>query len=333
MSSKVTLRLIGCGGAGINLVSKFEDIKNKDTYNFAQMELCYVDTSSSNIRSKNIPEESLFLFEGMDGSGKIRSANASEVSKNSLAILQRFTPGAVNIVVHSGSGGSGSVVGPSLVSELKKKGEQVIVIIIGSTDTIIETKNTYKTLETYESISKLRSSSVVTHYLENQNKGRGATDSLVVYSITMLAGLYCGNHAELDSADLKSWLNFATTTTPTPTIASLTFHTSKEEMAELDKVVSVATLATNNMVTRIDPPPPYQAVGFVPDAWSVGSVNSLNLIDKDPLHFAISFDLLKNAYASLKAKVQENEENIASLVNTNTVFNSDAKSTDNGLVL
>ena len=328
-----TVRLLACGGAGINLASRFETMKDKDSGNFAKLEIAYVDTSASNMRSKDLPEDSIFLFEGLDGSGKIRSANAQEVSKSALAILQKFPAGAINVVIHSASGGSGSVIGPSLVSELKKKGEQVIVIMIGSTDTIIETKNTYKTLETYQSIAKLRSSSVVTHYLENSDKGRQEVDSLIMYAITMLAGLYSGVHAELDSADLKSWLEFATSTTPVPTIASLTFHTDKAELKTKDKIVSIATLATPSMNTRIEPTPPYQCVGFVPDTWSIGAPNSLNLIDKDPVNYAISFDLLKNAYATLKDKVETDEANITSRVTTNAVFAASAEPTDNGLVL
>lgn len=323
------LRIYACGGCALNIVSTFENIKNTDN-TFAQIDACYIDTSKSNLFSKNLPQEKIYLFEDMDGSGKIRAANSQVISKNSLAILQKFTPDVINIVVHSASGGSGSVIAPSLVSELKANGAKVIVIIVGSTDTIKETENTFKTLETYESISKLRNSSTITHYLENGKSGRTDVDQAAIYAISLIAGLYGGQHSELDTADLGTWLEYATMTTGVPTIASLTFPNTKEEFAKLDKIVSVATLATPSMNTRIEPTVPYQAVGFVPQSW----VDSKQpKIGEHPINYVISFDLLKTTYASLKKSVQENNARTASFVVTNTFMSPSTTPTENGLVL
>jgi hypothetical protein len=331
-----TIRVYAVGGFGINMMSKFAQLNKQDSDNFAKLDICYVDTSASNLRGKkDIDQSETYLFEGLDGSGKIRASNATVVSKNTLDILQKFQPGEMNLVVHSGSGGSGSVAGPAIVSELKKRNEQVIVIVLGSTDTIIETKNSYKTLETYEAISKLRNSCTAMYYLQNSDNGRQEADTNTMYSIGLLCGLYSGNHAELDTADLKSWLNIESTVSPapTPTIASLSIHDKVQDIKALDKLVSVATLATPSMSTRLTPTPPYQAVGFVPSTWCTGSPNSLNLIGESPIHFCISFDLLKNAYADLKNLVEENEAAVASRSATNTGFSSGTSATDNGLVL
>lgn len=331
-----TIRVYAAGGFGINMMSKFAQLNKQDSENFAKLDICYVDTSASNLRGKkDIDESETYLFEGLDGSGKIRSSNASIVSKNTLDILQKFQPGDMNLVIHSASGGSGSVVAPVIVSELKKRGEQVIVIVLGSTDTIIETKNSYKTLETYEAISKLRGSSTVLYYLQNSDKGRQDADTNTMYTIGLLCGLFSGNHAELDSADLKSWLSIESVVSPAPapTIASLSIHDKASEIKALDKMMSVATLATPSMNTKISPTPPYQAVGFVPSTWCTGSPNSLNLIGDDPIHFAISFSLLEKDYANLKTLVEENEAAVASRAATNNSFTSGTTATDNGLVL
>jgi hypothetical protein len=328
-----TIRIYAAGGAGINLASRFEGLKTTSEPSFfAEVNSCYIDTSMSNIKFKKLDADKLFVYDGLDGSGKERSNNHEIIGKNTLAVLQKFPPMALNIVLHSASGGSGSVIAPTIVSELLQRGEQVVVICIGSTDSILETKNSYKTLLSYDNISKMRKTSVVTHYVQNDDS-RAEVDESVIVSISLLAALYSGKHEALDSSDLKSWVSYATKTTTVPTIASLTFEKTNENIAKLDKVVSVATLATHSANTRIEPSPQYQTVGYVSNEFIKDGKNAL--VGDSPIHYVLSFDLLKHAYENLRKSVEENESTLAAKVNTNATFKSDfnAVTTDVGLVL
>ena len=324
------IRVYAVGGTGINIVSQFETTGTRDN-DYAKLNCCYIDSSMSNLKNQNLPEDKIFLFEEKDGAGKIRASISEDASKQVATILQKFQPYEFNIVVHSGSGGTGSVVGPTILSELKKRGIQCIVLMVGSTNSSLEIQNTFRTLETYDNISRVRNSSTVLYYHDN-NHGRVEADKSIAYVISMLTGLCSGSHAELDSADIKSWLNYSTNVTPVPTISSLSIITDKEEMKQLTKVVSVATLATPSMDTLVEPRPAYQAVGYVPTSWLT---NQVKIIGDEPIHFVLNFDLLAGVYQNLKKEVERINSEITAQTLANSSFNIDssAKKTDDGLVL
>lgn len=340
MSSHIEneIGIYAAGGAGINIASKFVTAYNKTNLeNFAKVSSCFIDTSASNLKGKNIPSEDIYLFSNLDGSGKDRASNAEVISNTALEIIEKFPPKRMNIVIHSASGGSGSVIGPSLVSELKAMNvdADVVVMLIGSRDDAQATSNSSKTLETYENIARLRKSSVVLHYLENSGSNRVTVDESMLYAISLLAGLFSGVHSEMDSADLKTWINMATRNLTTPGLTSLTFNLSQDDETDFSKVVSVATLATEGQDTIIIPTPSYQTVGFVPDHWVVGDdPDGLNLVSVDsPCHFCLCFDKIKEAHESLK---EFHEQNIASLKAKSTrtaTLNANPDSQPNGLVL
>ena len=333
IKSSNTVSIYGCGGMGVNLVSELQAISAPDA-GFAAMATCFIDTSRSNLLAKKVHEDQVFLFEGIDGSGKVRAMNYEDISKNALAILQKFKPSALNIVVHSASGGSGSVIGPVLVSELKAKGEQVIVILVGSTDTRTETENTNKTLKSYEAIAIKRGSPVVTHYLENSAEfNRTIVNKQAKYAISLLCGLYSGQNEELDSADLKNWLDFLRFNGGAPQLSSLNFSVGEKELDKVGTIASVATLPLPEMSTRLAHTPAYQTVGFVPEVWRMGVKDSLQMIQDEPIHYAISSDFITHATGRLTATLKEVDEAFASRVTRNSILDKNDSTTDTGLVL
>ena len=104
-SNKNTVRIFGCGGMGTNCISALESSRKASVTGFANYQLCYVDTSKSNMFKKNLNEEDVFVFNDVDGSGKIRKENHKVIAENTKAILQKFKPTTFNIVVSSASGG------------------------------------------------------------------------------------------------------------------------------------------------------------------------------------------------------------------------------------
>lgn len=332
--SKAEVRVYACGGGGINVISELDLTRASPSLGFASMVPCYIDTSASNLHGKDLREDSTYLFEGIDGSGKVRSMNYEDISKNAKAILLKYKPTNFNIVVHTASGGSGSVIGPVLISELKARGEQVIVIVIGSTDTRIEIENTLKTLKSYESIADKRGSPVVVYYVENSAASpRYSVNLKIRTTMSILLGLFSGQNSELDTADLKNWLEYTIITKTQPRLASLIIAVNKKELEETGTVISVATLAMPEMDTRLQNTPAYQCVGYAPAVWRAGAPNSINAIDQDPIHVMISDDFIIQSTNKLTKALKDLDDVFSSRNARVSILDKNDTKTDTGLVL
>ncbi len=332
--SKNANQVIACGGAGTNILAEFSKIGVTDLPGFARVIPCYVDTSMSNLRNKQIPDENLYLFEGIDGSGKVRSQNYDDISKKTKEILLKFKPTPINIILHSASGGSGGIIGSVLVSELKARGHQVIVVLIGSTDTRIEIENTIKTLKSYESISEKRDSSVVLHYLENTRlEPRGEINRQARKFIQSLMGLYSGQNDELDTADLKNWLNYTSITGGQPRLASINMAVTTEELNSVGTVVSVATLAMPGMETCIGQTPAYQCVGYPPASWGDKTLENSRVIGDNAMHFCISDDFILDNVTRLNKMLTDVNDVFESRNARKSILDKNDNKTDVGIIL
>lgn len=319
------IKLYCAGGAGINIGSYFSNQTVKDNLAVSNAEIIptYIDTSRSNL-AKSIPEESVYMIEGLDGSGKVRSENYKHITDCVLDILQSHPPGDLNIVLSSGSGGSGSVIAPVLIGELTQLGVPVVVIVVGSTDSRIELENTIRTLKSYESIAQLRKTPIAGMYFQNSSKSpRKSVDADIHRAINVLSVLFSGNIDELDSSDLRNWLNYTKVTSFEPHFCNLEFFSDKVNLEKSHHAISVATLCEpggdSNTGTTVE----YQCVGLIsskPDF-------------KLPLHVVIltgAIDLVhKNLSESLKVIDQARQARMVK----NTVLSNDDKPTHNGLIL
>lgn len=329
-----TVTVYSCGGGGTNIVAELEAARAEQPTGFAQLQPCYIDTSRSNLINKQLPEESVYLFENADGSGKVRASNYEEIAKNCKSILLKFKPSAFNLVVHTASGGSGSVIGPVLVSELKARGHQVVVILIGSTDTRIEIENTIKTLKSYESIAVKRGNPVVVHYVENSKTlPRQEANKQAKRAISLLMGLFSGQNEELDSADLKNWLEYTNVSASEPRMASLSFVCAPEELEHAGTVVSVATLASSEMDTRLEQTPAYQCVGYAPASWKVGAKDSLQLLGNHPIHYCLSDDFIVTSVNALNRALKDVDDVFNSRNARNVIVDRHDNATELGVII
>lgn len=328
MIDKNTIRIYGCGGCGSNIVRLLENLHQIE--GFAKSEICYIDTSRSNMRDNSIDASKVYIFEGVDGSGKVRAENHEVISKNIPKIMDKFKPSTFNILVTSASGGSGSVIAHNLLTEIIKRGEYAIVIAVGTTDSMEEISNTIKTLKSFDAINQSLHTNrpIVMHYLENSaNVGRDVINNAARQSIVMLSALMSGQNQELDTADVKGWMTHRNIH---PELVALQFANSAEEYAQAGDVVSVATLAKRGTNTSLSPVPAYQAVGFVPDSWSKGDSP---LIDDRPAHFTISSDMVTTIGQALDKKLADINSRLKSFVRRDSLANSSDPTTGNGMFL
>lgn len=326
MSNTKTLQIYAAGGAATNIASRFNKTRDQVSPGFAKISTRFIDTSRSNV-DPSIPDSDVYLFEGMDGSGKLRSSNYATIVERSKEILHRFKPQDTNVVIHSTSGGSGSTIGPVLVSELLSRGENVVVVLIGSTSSRIETENTLKTLQSYEVISQKRDKPVVAYYRENSPEmNRGQVDQQVYYALIMLSVLFSGQNREMDSADLVNFLNYPAVTHYNAALCGLDLFSKDITLKQSEVLMSVASLIDENSSSDFSGLCEYQTTGHMPD--SLKGSTSMEL----PLHVAVIGGYFNGAAKRLQDRLASYDEHRKASV-VKSIVNTNVNATDDGLVL
>lgn len=139
-----SINFIGCGGGGINMVRRMlPGYVNRVSYR-------YIDTSDNNI----LPGED-FISITKGGSGLKREKNDNPTTRAIAGYSDEVLGLAdINVIVFSLSGGSGSVSGPLLISEIAvRRKKLVIAIVIASVQSEKHTSNTLATLRTLHNIT------------------------------------------------------------------------------------------------------------------------------------------------------------------------------------
>jgi hypothetical protein len=325
MSSIVNV--YACGGAGVNIASFFEAYRNKSEEGFAMVNPIYVDTSRSNM-DKSLPEEAIYHIGDLDGGGKIRAENHQAIAENVRSILQTHKPAELNIVLSSAGGGSGSVIAPSLVSELLSRGVPTVVMIIGTSASGIELTNTIRTLKSYESIAELRKTPVIALYYENtKDTPRNKVNSEAHSAIVLLAAYFSKQNKELDSADLGNWLNYCRVTDFPPRLANLHFFEEKVTLEKFATAVSVATLASEAEDISTGEHVEYQCVGYA----SKETITKFST--KIPVHATILDGVFVQINKRLTGLQAELEQARSARIATTSILSSSDKATSTGLIL
>jgi hypothetical protein len=285
----------------------------------------FIDTSKSNLED-NFPKDQIYLVDGLDGSGKKRDSNYDTLSECSKDILLKFKPENINVIIHSASGGSGSVIGPIIVSEMLARKESVIVLLVGGTASRIEAKNTLNTLKSYEMISQKRDMPVVTCYKENTlSRPRGHVDSEMTTTIVLLSSIFSEDNKEIDKSDLRNFLTFNVVTSHTSQLALLNFFSQNIELDKGEHLLSLLTLTDTTVSSDIVIPVEYQTVGYI----SESTKNSIDIAI--PIHAGIISGYFNNIVTLLENKLKVFDEHRNTLVEKRIV-DENTKSTNDGLV-
>lgn len=316
------LRLYGCGGAGINIASKFADAREYPAS--AKILASFLDTSRSNIKAV-VSEDQVYILEDLDGSGKIRAENHQKISVAVKDMLVKHRPEAFNIVVFSASGGSGSVIGPLILKELISRGETAVAIVVGSSESQLTTKNTLNTLKTLEVISKQAERPVVVHYQHNHaNVKRSEIDQNLTFTVAALAILSSRQNDGLDTQDLYNWVNFTRTTDLPPSVALLDVCLENSEVEKVKSPVSIASLFADPDEERLTVVPEYHCDGYATLPSEFGAKN---------MHFVISLDDVTRVAQGVSTTLQNLDEIHKSRVAQQSIVSKTDNVTDDGLVL
>lgn len=319
-----------CGGTGVNIGSLLEAGLKADNSGIANITPIYLDTSDSNLGLSH-PESRTYIIPGLPrpGSGKVRAENYERIVACVPQVLSKFKPADINIVVSSTGGGSGSVIAPSLLSALLDEDQLVIALAVGSTDSVIEVKNTIKTLQSYENMAVTREKPVPAVYWQNTpDQKRAAVNQKLKEEIVRLAVLFSGMNVGLDASDLRNWLRYnRPNVTGYPAhLVSLEVFADRIAPKNSNHVISVATLTSDVDKVATGLTVDYQATGFVDK-----SFEALNL--SNTLHFALVDGYFAEVQKNLQAIVDESEVSKTASTGRKAVVVDASKATGNGMVL
>lgn len=313
VANKGKIHRYECGGAAINIAAMASAIHWHPEI-MADISTVLIDTSPANLSTPGAEQYSTHLIEGLDGSGKKRILNKDIIKADIPNILHAYKPGELNIVTHSVSGGSGSVIGPMLVRMLLERGETVIVLAIGSTGDLNETVNSINALKTYDAMAAQVGRPVNVLYLQNSPTfAEAAVDQAMLNAAQYLSILFSRMNGRLDSQDLKNWLNYHEVTSYEPHLTSLSImvreaddQSINKSLDELGDVISLATLIPQGGNSMLVNPPEYHTVGVLPDAADSGV--GPNVLQNKTVRFVLFDGQFQKVIKDLEAERKKFEE-------------------------
>lgn len=218
---------------------------------------------------------------------------------------------------------------PLIVKELLKNEHPVIAVLIGSTETVMDCKNTLDTIKSYENFATELGMPIVILYFQNtKDQPRDTVDSLVRNMIVSMCVLYSRQNKEMDSKDLFNWLRYDKVTSFKTPLATLTIARATDTFGDIGNIISLATLVNHGEATAIEPMPEYQCRGFLPNDISE------NVTDKTPIHYLVSDGIIGDVGKELKKIIADtNKQKEARLKVENICSNADHIDDETGLVL
>lgn len=297
--------IYGCGGMGVNMAKVLNQhyAQQAPSKGRAFLETYYVDTSTSNLEGIE-DQDHVYLIPNKDGSGQKRSMNASSINERIKEIVRGFKPADLNIVISSGSGGSGSVLAPLISRELVRSKAPVIIITVGDRSTRKFTENTVGTLKSFEAMTKGSDARpFVMSYFENKGaQSRKEVDAKIFGVVEALLVLFSGNNEELDSQDLYHWLNYQEVTDANVQLSNLVVTSGNTPIDEdlYGGPIAVATMAGSHEVSDFNGVVDYQCIGILP--------KEVEALADTAMHFVITDGYFDKVIAELDKELAQIDE-------------------------
>ena len=318
-----SIRLYGCGGGGINIVKRYAG-PLKSTTGVADIKTTYIDTSRSNL-DDDPDHQNIFVLPELDGSGKVRRENHEAIAQQVPRILKDFSPADLNLVIFTASGGTGSVAGPLIISELIERNQNVVAIVIGSDESVITGMNTFNTLKSLDHISRTKGTPVVMHYTQNDRSlKRSDVDKQVMFVISSLAVLASRQNKGLDTKDVANWVNFTRTTSVPSQLALLKVYGDAKEVDQLaGESFTLAALLKSEDEEQPRFKPEYNCDGF----YRPGTEMATNLF------FTIETHGLRDVLNQLNAVAQNAQETKQARIDGPSFVGRNDEVSSTGLIL
>lgn len=343
------LRVIGCGGSGINICGDVIENISILGDGFCDIERTYIDTSRNNIDKIGYEGNDFWMVETKDfskdtiaGSGGERRTNSADISENIKEFLTKYNftkpvTGEYTIVIGSASGGSGSVIMPVIVKSLMERGIPTVAVIIGDTSNGLSAINTLNTLTGLNVIATKKVKkplSVV--YVNNTAMGASNTheaeklaNKKLFNTLGTLSMFLSGDNGDLDSQDMVNFVdqsNYSTINIK-PGLYGLVTYSGDVELPEHAIPTVGRTLTVEGTAPTIDVTLLHHKTGVCM------SENAVNIYDGQfPVH-AISYANFLSIEAAHLKKVKADYDNIMNSISIADIeLEDDADMDENGLV-
>lgn len=303
MSSKNTLRLFGLGGCGTNLVKPYIISPIRDVDGYATVEGCIVDTSESNAKLdevKNFYKVRLNEDRKFEGGGGLRGDNHREIAAQVPEILNQFKPAEINVLVAAAAGASGSTLMPFLSSELVRRGNPTVLILIVDDNSLLGARNTLNTLASLDNMAKKQGTPLVVYLVPNTNQTQA--DAEVRNIISLISLLFSNQNMGLDNSDTFNFLNYNKVTGYQPGLIALrvfdklgeNYNRNPVTLAMVHTSLDAQEKARGKFVTS------YSCEGIVTE------ISESKEVDKT-YYFLTEFDDVSDILSTLKKTIEEYE--------------------------
>ena len=142
----------------------------------------------------------------LSGSGKLRKDNVDHIKDFVASYVEKETFGDVNVIIHSLSGGSGSVIGPMMIDEILRQKKVAIAIVIIDQDSEVDTINALNSLRSLDNIVKSRKGYLPMIIFDNNN-GRPTVDRGIDSTMINLSIILSTPLIGLDTKDRLRFFN------------------------------------------------------------------------------------------------------------------------------
>ena len=215
------IRMIGAGGAGVNIVNEVGGMLASLGDGFCTVDRYYIDSSENDTPQEVIDSaNSYFIQSGsltkgtIAGSGGERSTNAKDIESASKEFIDKYSLAKVDvntytIIVASISGGTGSMVIPYVLKNLLENDIPTVIVAIGDSTNGLYAKNTLKSIATLHNLATKHKKALSVMYVNNesfiQDGIKNAIENSnrsIFNSLSALSMFLSGENKSIDAQDM-----------------------------------------------------------------------------------------------------------------------------------
>ena len=213
------INIIACGGSAVNILEDIKAIDSELSLSIPDAKYYHLDSSTGN-QAKSLQQGNEFIHikssdigeTDLSGSGMLRSANSEhfKIGVSKFLNENKFTKrddNVLNIIIHSASGGSGSVIAPLIVLEMLKTDQNFLVVMVSDSSNLTYASNSRDTLLTYTAIAKGVDKTIPLYTIDNTNYKSLELANKQIAGFLLPFYIFCSDKLEdIDNADTFSLL-------------------------------------------------------------------------------------------------------------------------------
>ena len=335
----------GLGGAGINVVNDLRDTLPNLGGKFANVNFNLLDTTNKTIDNYPDLKDKFYRIESsklgdtsIDGmAGERKNVEVvNEIKKSVINYINqhedRHGINNYHVLIFSGSGGSGNLIGTLLIKAMLEKDYNVIPVVIGDSSTLLNVTNTINTIAGLNNISKQLKAALPIVYFDNSADGISSPESEkmvnknILKLLTILSIYTSGYVHDIDHQDMNNFLlpSRYKTFTVQPGLYNLTVKT--KSLTEPNAIIARTLRGESDTNIDIRIPLLHNKIG-IPLKEHVTGIEDLL-----PMFLVVEKNTINQYASSLKARLKELEK--VKVIETEDIDSlDDVLDTDDGLVL